>query len=151
MPERARGSGGSVGGEVAEGDAAAAGGPRLRPAGPSARPASSAMEFQAPQASQRPDHLAWVAPQAVQAKAGRRVIGSKRVHAAGERGSALRPADARCRRSRACTRLLAGTAAAPGQHARMQRGCALRKVRSGQGHRTVSIGPSARPWMNWSR
>ena len=50
-------------------------GPRLRPAGPSARPAaSSAMEFQAPQASQRPDHLAWVAPQAVQAKAGRRVL-----------------------------------------------------------------------------
>jgi hypothetical protein len=32
------------------------------------------MEFQAPQASQRPDHLEWVAPQAVQAKAGRRLL-----------------------------------------------------------------------------
>ena len=49
-------------------------GPRERPAGPSARPASSAMVFQAPQASQRPDHLAWAAPQAVQTKAGRRVL-----------------------------------------------------------------------------
>ena len=51
-------------------------GPRLRPAGPVGEAAaSSAIVFQAPQASQRPDHFAWVAPQAVQTKPGVRVIG----------------------------------------------------------------------------
>ena len=58
------------GGEVAERDAAAAG---LRRGRCSAR-GSSTMVFQAPQASQRPAHLAKVAPQAVQAKAGRRAL-----------------------------------------------------------------------------
>ena len=61
-----------AGGEVAEGEAAAA--RAVRAAGALGEAASSTMVFQAPQASQRPDHLAWVAPQAVQAKAGRRPL-----------------------------------------------------------------------------
>ncbi len=68
MPEAARGSGGSL---VARSPS----GMRRPPAW--ARPVlagSSTMLFQAPQASQRPAHLAKVAPQAVQAKAGRRAL-----------------------------------------------------------------------------
>ncbi len=74
MPERVRGSGGSVVARSPRATRRPRAGPRLRPAGPSARPASSTMEFQAPQASQRPAHFEWVAPQELQTKLGLREL-----------------------------------------------------------------------------
>src|SRR6056297_1618687 len=42
--------------------------PRLALAGPADIPVSSEIEFHSPQASQRPDHLEWTAPHALQEK-----------------------------------------------------------------------------------
>ncbi len=78
MPESARGSGGSSVASAPRAIRLPRAAPSERPAGPSARPASSTMEFQAPQASQRPAHFEWVAPQALQTNvAFRLAIGAK--------------------------------------------------------------------------
>ncbi len=54
------------GGQVGELHHAAPGRPERLRRGPADSGASSTMVFQSPQASQRPDHLEWTAPQAVQ-------------------------------------------------------------------------------------
>ena len=96
--------------------------------------------FQAPQASQRPAHLVWAAPQAVQVKVGRRVIGRR--HAAVELRQ--RPCPRGCRSS-GTPRGADGRCSGPAPGKRMRAGSAAPVTaprRSGR---------SARPWMNWSR
>ena len=143
---RRRAGAAARGGEVAEGEAAAAGPGRGR----GRRGGSSTMVFQAPQASQRPAHLARVAPQAVQVKAGRR--GSS-----GDADPRLAQRGRLCgQKERAGARMILCCFPPVGGKRLLSR-LACQYETGGppggacRGHRTASIGPSARPWMNWSR
>ncbi len=66
IPERVRAGGASSEARSASASARPRAPPRPLAPGPAESGASSWMVFQAPQASQRPDHLECIAPQAVQ-------------------------------------------------------------------------------------
>ena len=151
MPERARGSGGSVGGEVAEGDACGRG--RRRGCGRRGRRRgrSAPRRWCSRRRRRRSGRTIWRGWRRRRCR--RRRGGGSRADGRGEGVGASAVAHAR---SAAGARPVRGPGrAALAPHLTRPQRWALRLRSCGtvarrDADRTLSIGPSARPWMNWS-